>query len=60
MNVGRECKHAAQLTCIGAHNQAGIVGHVPGEAVGCCLEVALMAGQVHQGDHLGGARNVLR
>ena len=52
-------QRAARLTCICSHNQAGIVGHVASEAVGGCLKVALMAGQVHQGDHLGGARNVL-
>lgn len=47
-------------TCVGANNEAGIVWHVASQAIGCGLEVALMACQIHQGHHLGCPSNVLR
>lgn len=46
-------------TCIGPNNQARIVWHVASQAIGCGLEVALVAGQIDQSHHLGGPSNIL-
>ncbi len=50
---------SSQQTCIGAHNKTSIVWHVACQAISCGLEVALVASQVHQSNHLGGPCYVL-
>ena len=47
-------------TSIGPYDEAGVVWEKTSQPVRSGLEVALVAGQVHQGDHLAGARNVVR
>ena len=58
-HVGHSRRWGSQQTCIGPHNQASIVWHVACQAIGGGLEVALVAGQIHQGHHLGRPGNVL-
>ena len=47
-------------TGIGPYDEAGVVWEETGEPIRGGLEVALVACQVDQGDHLAGARNVVR
>ena len=47
------------LTCIGSHYEAGIVWKMAGEAVGRCLEVALVPSQVNKRHHFAGPGNVI-
>lgn len=47
------------LTSIGSHYEASIVWKVAGEAVGRCLEVALVPSQVNKCHHFAGPGNVL-
>ena len=51
---------AGRRTGVGAYDEAGVVWQKASEPVCSGLEVALVARQVNQGDHLAGARDVVR